>query len=253
MTTSTLNWLFQGFKRTTLTFIVIITFTAPLLHIFQPTEQQQLAEVNSELRLLVKSNNDKVNNLFSYYENGKIDTETFIEKLLVNKETKKKETAIFYKEKAKIIDSIKYRGYDSKREFFFAIGLALFILLTQIRFMRKVVTDRDSSIYEKIEVYLYTSMAIFIFLWAAIHFRDFSNTTYIIYMVITAIIAVYFLHLFFKHQERVQKKLKSVIAMFSRLATIDAPKYMNRANHKDYKKHYIDSLKKNAKDFNHES
>ena len=232
----------QG-KLVFLATIVLIAINAPILHFFQPNRTELMADINKEKSNLVKSINNRAKLLFLDFENGKLTKDEFVSRYKANKKTFDIEKKKFKSKRSAYMRSISYRGFNTKHQFLFSFGLALFILITQIRFMNKVIKS-NSRVFEKIEVFLYTTMSIFIFTWSIRNFQDFESTTYLITFSIFNILASIFIYLLLKYYGKLEKKLRGMVHTFSRLAIKDAPTFMKNKEKELWKEHYLNEMEK---------
>jgi len=243
LTKKTIQTLIRQGKIILLGIIILITVNAPLTHLFYPNRTKLMTEINYEKSNLVKSINNRAKLLFLDFESGKISKEEFVLQYNTNKEKFKIEKKVFKDKRKRYMSSISYRGFNTKHQFLFSFGLALFILITQIRFMNKVIKS-SSELFEKIEVFLYTVMSSLIFTWSIRNFQDFKNSTYFIIFIILNLLVTVFIYQFLKHYSTLEIKLRGMVHTFSRLAIKDASKFMKSKEKELWKEHYLNEMEK---------
>jgi len=225
--------------------IIIFAINLPILHSFEPTYISQMSAITSEGKLLAKSINNESKKLFLDFKNNKITKDQFIAKYDINKINSLKKKKTFKAIRQQKRNSISYRGYKNKRQYKFWLGIIFFTLIISLRYMSKVIRSNPTT-FEKIEVFLFSSMSLFMFTWAYKNFNDYSNTHYIITMLVIDCIAILFIYLFFKYYNSIENKLQKIVNIFSRLAIITAPEYMNTEQKQKFKRRYINELEKGA-------
>lgn len=157
-------------------------------------------------------------------------------------------------QKKHLINQDSFFGYTSVKNFALGTSVTIFSFVVSLIFLYIVVIyidDKKLRVFWLFFSFVLIATSGYWVSWSLLHFSldpkrpfDFPRSVYnfCIYVLPTLIFVIsYFL---MRHKKTIEIKLKNIINVFSKIAILDAPKFMSKTKLPKYKEHYINEMEK---------
>lgn len=160
----------------------------------------------------------------------------------------------YNKKKLILIKQDSFLGYTSLKTFALSTSLSVLSLIISLILLYVIVIyikDKKSKYFWLLLSFVLVATTGYWVSWSFLHFSlnpkrpfDFPRSVYnfCIYVLPTLVFIIsYFL---MRYKKTIEIKLKNIINVFSKIAILDAPKFMSKTKLPEYKKHYIKEMEK---------